>query len=143
MMNQIDASPRRDSQIITLQRRPSTGTLHDGDEARTHFKRKQPQLVAPPSNEPVYYDFFDGSPAIRAARKAYLVNMFKGVFLVSIWIFAVFSIYWGALWKIPDGKITGFIVVRHSRQLSALQPLKESRTLTAAPLVHSSRSGFC
>ncbi len=141
-MNQIDASPGRESQIITLQRRPSTGTLHDDNGARAQFKQ-QPQLVAPPSNEPLYYDFFDRSPAIRTARKAYLVNMCKGVFLVSIWIFAVLSIYWGSLWKVPDGKVTGFIVVRHSHQLCALQPLKESRTSTAALLVHSSRNGFC
>ncbi|KAF8351838.1 hypothetical protein F5887DRAFT_932635 [Amanita rubescens] len=111
MMNQVDASPGRESQIITLQRRPSTGTLHDGNEERSQFKRKQPQLVAPPK-EPLYcYDFFDRSPAIRTARKAYLVNMFKGVFLVSIWIFGVFSIYWGSLWKVPDGRVTGFIVI--------------------------------
>jgi hypothetical protein len=121
MMNQVDASPGRESQTITLQRRPSTGTLHGGNEARAQFKRKQSQLVAPPK-EPLYYDFFDRSPAISTARKAYLINMCKGVFLVSLWIFGVFSIYWGSLWKVPDGRVTGFIVVRHIDQLSALHP---------------------
>ena len=41
----------------------------------------------------------------------YLKVFFAGSFGIIIAIFAVFSIYWGALWKIPDHNLQGWIVV--------------------------------
>jgi hypothetical protein len=45
------------------------------------------------------------------ARKIFLKEFIGGVFLVVLTIFAVFPIYWGSLWKVPDRPLKGWVVV--------------------------------
>ena len=45
------------------------------------------------------------------ARALYFKMVIPGVSLVTLIIFAIFSILWGALWKIPDHPLDGWIVV--------------------------------
>jgi predicted ABC-type exoprotein transport system permease subunit len=56
--------------------------------------------------------FLDKSPAGGEMRAAYLKTMFGGTLALSIVIFAIFSIYWGSLWKTPLYALPGWIVVR-------------------------------
>ncbi|KAJ7478944.1 hypothetical protein FB451DRAFT_1395560 [Mycena latifolia] len=44
-----------------------------------------------------------------AARAMYLETVFGGVTAHAIVIFAVFSIYWGAVWKAPEHTRPGWI----------------------------------
>ncbi|TFK39062.1 hypothetical protein BDQ12DRAFT_604534 [Crucibulum laeve] len=46
----------------------------------------------------------------KTARAVYLKAYIGGMFMVTIVIFAIFSIYWGSLWKVPAGKLEGWIV---------------------------------
>lgn len=61
---------------------------------------------------PFSKNFFDRSNAV--ARTAYLKVFIGGCFFVVIAIFAVFPIYWGALWKTPVKNLNGWVVVRPS-----------------------------
>ena len=36
--------------------------------------------------------------------------MLMGSAFLTIVVFGVFAIYWGALWKIPDNKLSGWVV---------------------------------
>ncbi|KAF7350041.1 DUF3533 domain-containing protein [Mycena venus] len=83
----------------------SEQTAQDGDGV--------PPLAHPPfkdSEPPFSLHFFDKSPAGGALRAVYLKTMFGGSLALSIVIFAVFSIYWGALWKTPLHTLPGWIV---------------------------------
>lgn len=51
------------------------------------------------------------SPETAGARAVYLKIVVGGCFLIVIAIFAVFSIFWGALWKTPARNLDGWIVV--------------------------------
>lgn len=55
-----------------------------------------------------------GDPEVSRARMIYLKTYISGLSLVIVTIFAVFSIYWGALWKVPTHPLQGWIVVRIS-----------------------------
>lgn len=145
MIRQIDVSSRRDrtspiQYIDRSSRRSSIRTLEVGEDIEIDDYKKP---VAPPQDEPFSFNFFDDGPAIRTARKAYLSELTKGVTLVSVMIFCLFSIYWGTLWILPAGSVEGWIVVRLKIIIiSILQSLTEDRTSTVAPLVHSSHNGL-
>lgn len=66
---------------------------------------EKPVPVAPKlfSNE-----FTDKELAVQ--RKAYIKSLIVGCVSVVVLMFTVFSIYWGALWKIPDHKLPGWVV---------------------------------
>lgn len=142
-MSQLDVSSRRDHvspiQNVGRSSRPSsTRTLGVGEEIEIHHSKKN---VAPPKDPAFSFNFFDRNPVVRTARRTYLIEMAKGVLLVSIAIFCVFPIFWGSLWKLPAGRVNGWIVVCHSH-LSTLQPLKQGRTSTVVLLAHSSHDGL-
>jgi len=77
-----------------------------------------------------------GHVPLAVARKIYLKVFVAGSLGIIIAIFAVFSIYWGALWKIPAHNLQGWIVVRASlsfiNTFALILPSKISRTLTMA-----------
>ncbi|KAF8723442.1 hypothetical protein AX14_009257 [Amanita brunnescens Koide BX004] len=111
-MSQLDVSSRRDRvspiQNVGRSSRPSsTRTLGVGEEIEIHHSKKN---VAPPKDPAFSFNFFDRSPVVRTARRTYLIEMAKGVLLVSIAIFCVFPIFWGSLWKLPAGRVNGWIV---------------------------------
>ncbi|KAJ7479077.1 hypothetical protein FB451DRAFT_1131292 [Mycena latifolia] len=54
--------------------------------------------------------FLDKSPEMAAARMIHLKSVFGGVTARAIVIFAVFSIYWGAVWKAPEHTLPSWIV---------------------------------
>ena len=54
------------------------------------------------------HKFWDKELAV--SRKIYLRILLGGSFAVVIAIFAVFSIFWGALWKSPVGNLSGWVV---------------------------------
>jgi hypothetical protein len=62
------------------------------------------------------HKFWDKELAV--SRKIYLRILFGGSFAVVIAIFAVFSIFWGALWKSPVGNLSGWVVVSLHLNLS-------------------------
>ena len=143
MNPQNDASSQRDRaspiQYAGRSSRPSSvRTLGVGEETDENRRKK---ASAPPQDDAFSFNFFDRNLAVRAARRTYLVELAKGVLMISIVMLALFSIYWGSLWKLPTGHVNGWIVVRHSYHL-CLQPLTDGRTLTVALLAHSSHNRF-
>lgn len=144
MIRQIDVSSRRDrtspiQYIDRSSRRSSIQTLDVAEEMKINSK-----ALTPHQKEAFCFDFFDPSPAVSAARKGYLVELTKGVVLVMVMIFCLFSIFWGTLWKLPVANVEGFLVVWHGHHLSVLQPLTEStgRISMEALLARSSHNGF-
>ncbi|KAG5726670.1 Nitrosoguanidine resistance protein SNG1, partial [Termitomyces sp. T112] len=68
--------------------------------------RMPPRSIA--TEKPFSRQFF--SPINAVQRKIYLKGLIGGCFMVIITIFAVFPIYWGALWKTPQRSLKGWIV---------------------------------
>ncbi|KAJ6539890.1 hypothetical protein DFH09DRAFT_1090201 [Mycena vulgaris] len=54
--------------------------------------------------------FLDKSPETSAARAIYLKTIFGGVTALAIAIFAIFSVYWGSVWRTPHHTLPGWIV---------------------------------
>jgi hypothetical protein len=77
-----------------------------------------PSLPSPPpgpSNErPFSRQFLDRGEKISNARKIYIKILIQRTCLIVGVIFSIFSIYWGALWKLPARSLEGWIVVCYS-----------------------------
>ncbi|KAL1751377.1 hypothetical protein FB107DRAFT_278701 [Schizophyllum commune] len=54
--------------------------------------------------------FFERGTAAAESRKTYMKVMLGGILMVSCIIFGIFSIYWGALWKIPAHQLRGWVI---------------------------------
>lgn len=59
----------------------------------------------------IYHGFNDRSKEATAARATYLKIFIGGSFMTILLIFSIFSIFWGALWKIPAHNLPGWVVV--------------------------------
>ena len=57
------------------------------------------------------HGFFDKAPEHAAARATYLRIFLAGTVMAVLVIFAIFPIFWGALWKTPVYNLSGWIVV--------------------------------
>ncbi|KAE9396701.1 hypothetical protein BT96DRAFT_958115 [Gymnopus androsaceus JB14] len=66
--------------------------------------RPFPIQRSPPSRR----HFFDGN--LKIARDIYFKTVFGGTIALIIAMFAIFSIYWGALWKAPAHQLNGWVV---------------------------------
>ncbi|PPQ93065.1 hypothetical protein CVT25_011941 [Psilocybe cyanescens] len=76
-------------------------------------RRKAAAVTAAQSHapEPFSRSFWGkGDVELAKARTIYLKTVVPGVILVAITILAVFSIFWGSAWKIPDHSLPGWIV---------------------------------
>lgn len=91
------------SQVYVSEMPSTTASVnHDRKSTRT---TTQPQAFS--------RSFFGkGDEELAMARTIYLKTVVPGVVLVAITILAVFSIFWGSAWKIPDHTLPGWIVVR-------------------------------
>ena len=69
-------------------------------------------------------------PSPSTARSIYLKIVLGATSIIVVLIFSVFSIYWGALWKIPAHNLHGWVVVRLKFPGSRLK-LTTIRILTA------------
>ncbi|KAJ7901270.1 hypothetical protein B0H13DRAFT_2028515 [Mycena leptocephala] len=98
MPNPEKAHSRRNSESLS----GHTAQDADGAEAPAH--------PASHAAVPFSMQFLDKSPAGGEMRAAYLKTMFGGTLALSIVIFAIFSIYWGSLWKTPLYALPGWIV---------------------------------
>ncbi|KAK0209232.1 hypothetical protein DFS33DRAFT_1308570 [Desarmillaria ectypa] len=54
--------------------------------------------------------FMDRSASMKASRVMYMKVVAIGTLTVTIVMFCVFSIYWGALWKVPAHNLQGWVV---------------------------------
>ncbi|PFH46404.1 hypothetical protein AMATHDRAFT_69895 [Amanita thiersii Skay4041] len=54
--------------------------------------------------------FFDKTPSAAAARRSYVKALAFGTLMISILVFSVFPIYWGAVWKIPVYPLNAWVV---------------------------------
>ncbi|KAF8884554.1 hypothetical protein CPB84DRAFT_1789023 [Gymnopilus junonius] len=54
--------------------------------------------------------FWKTNREMTLARTAYFKILLPGLFMVAITILAIFSIFWGALWKVPAHLFSGWIV---------------------------------
>lgn len=52
-----------------------------------------------------------GDQALTRAWAAYLKALLPALLLITIVIFAVFAMFWGALWRVPERSLPGWIVV--------------------------------
>lgn len=64
--------------------------------------------------------FTDKSASMRASRSLYMKVVAGGTLAMTIVMFCVFSIYWGALWKIPAHNLQGWVVVGITLSLAIL-----------------------
>ncbi|KAG6865536.1 hypothetical protein C0991_001729 [Blastosporella zonata] len=67
-----------------------------------------PASEATSSEKPFSRNFFDKNNTVQ--RGIYFKVLFGGVFAVILVIFAVFSIFWGSLWKIPARNLDGWVI---------------------------------
>ncbi|KAG2018543.1 hypothetical protein CC2G_007972 [Coprinopsis cinerea AmutBmut pab1-1] len=65
---------------------------------------------SPSNSRPSSIHFFDKSSRGTQARKTYLKVFISGTVLVTLMIFGILSIYWGALWKVPARNLEGWVV---------------------------------
>ncbi|KAJ7040032.1 hypothetical protein C8F04DRAFT_1084500 [Mycena alexandri] len=82
---------------------------HNSESSSEHTAHEHPPEIPAPI-QPFSKHFFDRSPAGGVARAIYFKTMFGGVTALCVVIFAIFSIYWGSTWKIPDHTLPGWIV---------------------------------
>ena len=75
--------------------------------------------------------FFDKGAAAAVSRQIYLKIVFGGLMMMAIVIFGIFSIYWGALWRIPAHNLPGWVIVRVTPTVADLV-LTDRRTSTVA-----------
>ncbi|PBK67929.1 hypothetical protein ARMSODRAFT_1043985 [Armillaria solidipes] len=61
-------------------------------------------------DRPYSSQFLDKTPLIQASRSIYLKILFGRCFAMVIVMFCIFSIYWGALWKIPAHNLHGWVI---------------------------------
>ncbi|KAJ7737933.1 hypothetical protein B0H16DRAFT_1730100 [Mycena metata] len=129
MPNPEKANSRRNSESF------SGHTAQDADAAEA------PAQPASHAAAPFSMQFLDNSPVGGEMRAAYLKTMFGGTLALSIVIFAIFSIYWGSLWKTPlyfrggsscdfDGGMVGQGVVQ---ALSAIDPMPGGISWSVVP----------
>lgn len=70
-------------------------------------------IQIPPTRPSFTSPFFaKGDVELEKARAIYFKAYIGGTLLVIIAIFAVFSIYWGSLYKVPERPLHGWVVVR-------------------------------
>ena len=83
---------------------------------RSSHSSKEPARVqvypAESAGRPGSQSFFEKSPAANVARSIYLKTYIGGTVMMVITIFAVLSIYWGALFRTPSHNLKGWVVVR-------------------------------
>ncbi|TEB38305.1 hypothetical protein FA13DRAFT_1786108 [Coprinellus micaceus] len=81
---------------------------------RSSHSSKQPARVqvypAESAGRPGSQSFFEKSPAANVARSIYLKTYIGGTVMMVITIFAVLSIYWGALFRTPSHNLKGWVV---------------------------------
>ncbi|KAF7292242.1 DUF3533 domain-containing protein [Mycena indigotica] len=75
--------------------------------------------------------FWDNSPKGKAASRVFLKTVGGCVALLSLGIFAVFSIYWGSLWQSPDHPLQGWVVVSCTTSTAGWWGRSVSAALTA------------
>ncbi|TFK64732.1 hypothetical protein BDN72DRAFT_801842, partial [Pluteus cervinus] len=93
--------------------------------------------MKPTEFQPHTLNFFRSTgPQMQPARAVYLKTFFGGCLLIAITIFAVFPIYWGALWETPAHPLRGWIVDFDGGQIGSTI----TQGLTSAALVQASGS---
>ncbi|KAJ7453212.1 hypothetical protein FB451DRAFT_1342589 [Mycena latifolia] len=80
------------------------------NDTRTSAVSEETVHDAISSASPFSTQFLDKSPEIVAARAIYLKVVVGGIVSLAIVIFAVFSIYWGSVWRTPHHTLPGWIV---------------------------------
>jgi hypothetical protein len=85
-----------------MQRESNTPSLKE--------EKRRPSPSAPASTPLPFTQTFL-SPQVAGARAAYLKILVGGTFLIILAVFAIFSIYWGSLWKTPVRNLEGWVVV--------------------------------
>ena len=73
------------------------------------YNASKGQAAHHPNIRPFSVSFTD--PNMAAARKIYFKTLIGGSFGLMVAMFAIFSIYWGALWKTPVHSLDGWVVV--------------------------------
>ncbi|KAJ4473150.1 hypothetical protein J3R30DRAFT_3296823 [Lentinula aciculospora] len=66
------------------------------------------QTKSHPKIPPFSASFTDSN--LKVARSIYFKTLIGGTLAITVAMFPIFSIYWGALWKSPDHPLTGWVV---------------------------------
>ncbi|KAF8906534.1 hypothetical protein CPB84DRAFT_1675500 [Gymnopilus junonius] len=80
--------------------------------------------------------FTHKSSAIAKARWIYAKILFQRTCLIVAAIFAIFSIYWGALWRLPARSLEGWIVDFDGGQIGQFVAQRLSNDITSAHIVN-------
>ena len=136
-----------DARSDTTAEDPAERAAEDPSQSRSFEKQesqREPESALEPgeTHAPFSAGFFDTDPASTRARRAYFKMILLGTLMVSVAIWCVLTIYWGALWKTFDlvHNIHGCVVVRPLPLLPVPLLTRVGRTLTAATWARRSRS---
>jgi len=94
-----------------------SANLHTGVSKETaqteHDQPDEKHPIRDLNTQPFSSGFFDKDPITSKARAAYFKIIIPGTFLITIVIWTVLAIYWGALWKTPEltHNLNGWVVV--------------------------------
>ncbi|KIY73198.1 hypothetical protein CYLTODRAFT_417169 [Cylindrobasidium torrendii FP15055 ss-10] len=84
------------------------GGLERATSGASDIARALNPIDAAPAAAPFSLGFFD--PSLKQARITYAKIVLLGGFLCSLVVYCILSIYWGALWKVPDHKLDGWLI---------------------------------
>ncbi|KIY66183.1 hypothetical protein CYLTODRAFT_423687 [Cylindrobasidium torrendii FP15055 ss-10] len=62
------------------------------------------------TTSPVLFDSQFLDPSVGKERAIFMKVLFGGCMGMILVIFCIFSIYWGALWKVPDHQLPGWVI---------------------------------
>lgn len=94
----------------------SSGSQDTHTGSDTHGHSNKP-VVDEDGSQPFSSGFWDKDPVTTKARKEYLKIAVGSALMISVAIFCVLSIYWGALWKTESlvHHLNGWVVVSPNR----------------------------
>jgi hypothetical protein len=130
--------------VLSATMSSSSSTDH---EQHTADEKSHPHAQPP---RPFSHRFNDDHPQFSQNRSLFFKIVIGNVVLITLTVWIILPIYWGALWKINTGvhNLNGWIVVRFSHELAMYTMvctcmiltlvIYASRTLMAAPLVKQS-----
>ncbi|KIY69434.1 hypothetical protein CYLTODRAFT_372746 [Cylindrobasidium torrendii FP15055 ss-10] len=107
-MATLTEKKKEPSPLLPTTSRFSNSTAHTTEIPAQHAP--SPTAAHPPAHLVAPFSCNFNDPRIAPQRKAFLKAMIFGGIFLTIVIFAVFSIYWGALYLVPCGKLKGWVV---------------------------------
>ena len=92
---------------------PASFDTESRETAQMEHGQPTEKNIQVPNPQPFFNGFFDKDPITSKARAEYFKLIIAGAMFTSVAIWAVLTIYWGALWKTESliHNLEGWVVV--------------------------------